>query len=156
MGEGKRAGKRVLMVVSNPAKNTQGWPVGFWGCELTHPYYEFTEAGYSVEIASPKGGKVALDAWSDPRNKEGYETRDLITMGFLNIPELAGILKDTKALGQLTITDYDALFLCGGQAPMFTFRKDTVLKGAIRAAWEADKVVTAICHGVSSLLDVKL
>ena len=30
--------KRVLIVVANPATTTTvGWPVGFWGAELTHP-----------------------------------------------------------------------------------------------------------------------
>ena len=50
--------KRVLMIVSNPSKNILGWPVGLWGCELTHPYWEFTQTGYEVDIASPLGGKV--------------------------------------------------------------------------------------------------
>lgn len=30
--------KKVLIVVANPATaTTVGWPVGFWGAELTHP-----------------------------------------------------------------------------------------------------------------------
>ena len=45
---------RVLMVVANPSvATTVGWPVGFWAAELTHPFYEFTEVGYDVTIASP-------------------------------------------------------------------------------------------------------
>jgi putative intracellular protease/amidase len=37
--------KRIAIVLSNPAlSTTTGWPVGFWWSELTHPYYEFTEA----------------------------------------------------------------------------------------------------------------
>jgi hypothetical protein len=36
---------KVLMVIANPAVSTTlGWPVGFWGSELTHPYYAFREA----------------------------------------------------------------------------------------------------------------
>ena len=48
--------KRVLMIVANPATYTTGWPIGFWWAELSHPYWAFSEAGYEVEIASPKGG----------------------------------------------------------------------------------------------------
>lgn len=52
--------KRVLMVVANPAvSSNNGWPVGFWAAELTHPYYELTERGIEVTIASPNGGKVS-------------------------------------------------------------------------------------------------
>lgn len=62
------ARKRVAMVLSNPAvSTTTGWPVGFWWSELTHPYYEFGEAGCEVEIFSPNGGKCEADAMSDPR-----------------------------------------------------------------------------------------
>src|SRR5512142_1819551 len=59
--------KNVLMVVANPAvSSNNGWPVGFWAAELTHPYYELTERGVEVTIASPNGGKVEFDNLSDP------------------------------------------------------------------------------------------
>jgi hypothetical protein len=38
---------------------TFGYPVGFWGSELTHPWLEFTESGFECTIASPQGGKVS-------------------------------------------------------------------------------------------------
>ena len=51
--------KRVLMIAANPGTSpTTGWPIGFWWAELTHPFWTFTEAGYSVEIVSPKGGDL--------------------------------------------------------------------------------------------------
>ena len=51
--------KTVLIVASNPAVSaTTGWPIGFWWSELTHPYWEFTEHGYTVDIASPDGGAM--------------------------------------------------------------------------------------------------
>src|ERR1700751_2822598 len=51
--------KKVLIVVANPSTSTTlGWPVGFWGAELTHPYYELTERGVEATVASPDGGKV--------------------------------------------------------------------------------------------------
>jgi hypothetical protein len=65
--------KRVLIVASNPAVSEQtGWPIGFWWAELTHPYWEFTEQGYRVDVASPDGGKLEGDAFSDPRDASGY------------------------------------------------------------------------------------
>lgn len=74
--------KRALMVVANPSvATTVGWPVGFWA-ELTHPFYEFTEAGYHVTIASPAGGKVELDQLSDPRDPSKWSSEDLISMAF--------------------------------------------------------------------------
>jgi len=49
--------KKVLIVVSNPAKaTTVGWDVGFWGAELTHPYYELTQCSIDVTIRQPGRG----------------------------------------------------------------------------------------------------
>ncbi|MBX9857922.1 MAG: hypothetical protein K2Y26_20530, partial [Gemmatimonadaceae bacterium] len=55
--------RRILLIAANAAVSpvTQ-WPVGFWWAELTHPYWEFTEAGYQVDIRSPEGGALQADA----------------------------------------------------------------------------------------------
>jgi putative intracellular protease/amidase len=149
--------KRILMVVANPTTSTTtGWPVGFWAAELTHPYYEFTEAGYEVTIASPNGGKVEVDALSDPRDPSKWSAEDLISMGFLNTPELMALLENTPKLADLNPDDYDALVICGGQSPMFTFRDNADLHAAIRAFYEAEKPTAAFCHGVAALVDATL
>ena len=55
--------KHVAIVASNPALSKQtGWAIGFWWSELTHPYWEFVEHGYKVEIFSPNGGKLEADS----------------------------------------------------------------------------------------------
>ena len=51
---------------------TLGWPIGVWAAELTHPYYELTERGAEVTIASPDGGKVEMDSLSDPRDESKW------------------------------------------------------------------------------------
>ena len=149
--------REILIVVANPAvSSNNNWPVGFWGAELTHPYLELTEAGFQVAIASPDGGKVELDALSDPRDASKWSADDLITMGFVNTPELAALLEDTPALGSLDLSRFDVLLIAGGQSPMFTFRGNKTLHEAIRAFWEAEKVVAAYCHGVAALVDCDL
>ncbi len=148
---------RILQVVANPTTSTTtGWPVGFWAAELSHPYYEFTEAGYEVTIASPNGGKVEADALSDPRDPSKWSADDLISMGFLNTPELVALLEDTPKLSHLDYSSYDALVVCGGQSPMFTFRDNKDLHDAIRAFYEAEKPVAVFCHGVAALVDATL
>jgi putative intracellular protease/amidase len=149
--------KKVLMVIANPAVSTTlGWPVGFWGSELTHPYHAFTEAGYEVAVASPEGGRCELDAYSDPRDESGYSAEDLITMGFLSTPSLAALIEDTPSLADLDLDAFDAIVVCGGQAPMFGFRENADLQAAIRAFYEAEKPTAALCHGVSALIDLEL
>ena len=149
--------KRVLIVVANPSvANTVGWPVGFWGAELAHPYYELTERGIEVTIASPDGGKVELDALSDPRDPSRWSAGDLITLGFVNAPELMARLEDTPAVGALDPGDYDALMVAGGLSPMFTYRGHVELARTIVRAYEAEKPVALYCHGTAALVDLKL
>jgi putative intracellular protease/amidase len=149
--------KRILMVVANPSvASTVGWPVGFWAAELTHPYYEFSEAGYEVTIVSPDGGKVELDQLSDPRDQSKWSSEDLISMGFLNTPELMALLEDTPKLADQDLDAFDALVCAGGLSPMFTFRGNEVLERAIVDFYEAEKLVAVYCHGVSALIDARL
>jgi putative intracellular protease/amidase len=52
--------------------------------------------------------------------------------------------------------DHDAIVVVGGQSPMFTFRDHDELKKALRTFYEAEKVTSALCHGVAALIDCKL
>ncbi|MBV9416029.1 MAG: type 1 glutamine amidotransferase domain-containing protein [Solirubrobacterales bacterium] len=149
--------KRVLIVVANPATSTTlGWPVGFWGAELTHPYYELTERGIEVTIASPEGGKVEMDSLSDPRDPSRWSSEDLITMGFVNTPALMEMLEDTPRVADLDLDEFDAIMVAGGQAPMFTYRENEDVGRAIRRFFEAEKLTAIYCHGTAALVDLKL
>jgi putative intracellular protease/amidase len=148
---------RVLMVVANPTVSTTlGWPVGFWAAELFHPYHEFAQKRYEVTVASPDGGKVELDAMSDPRDESKWSADDLISMGALNTPEVAALLENTAVLADLNLDDYDAIVVCGGQAPMFQFRDNDDVHRAIAHFYEASKPTAVLCHGTAGLIDVQL
>ncbi len=149
--------KRVLMIAANPdVSPVTGWPVGVWASEITHPYHAFTEQGYQVEIISPRGGKLELDRWSDPRDESRYSEDDLISLGFLSSPKHAALLENTRSLDDVNPADYDALFVCGGQSPMVTFIADEKLHRFIADFYETGKIVGIICHGTCTLLKVKL
>jgi putative intracellular protease/amidase len=91
----------VLMFVANPTtSSTTGWAIGFWAAELFHPLYEFTKARYRVTVASPDGGKVELDALSDPRYESRWSADDLISMGALNTPWDRGAARQDAQAGR--------------------------------------------------------
>jgi putative intracellular protease/amidase len=144
--------KRVAIVIANPATSTTtGWPTGFWWSELAHPYLAFTEKGYEVELFSPAGGKCEADAMSDPRDPSGYSETDLISMGFLSTPRLAALIDDTKPVRELNVSDFDAILVAGGQAPMFTFEQADDLQRKFVEFYESGKVTCAMCHGTAIL-----
>jgi putative intracellular protease/amidase len=149
--------KKVLIVVANPTTaTTVGWPVGFWGAELTHPYHELTERGVEVTIASPEGGAVQMDALSDPRDSSEWSSEDLITMGFVNTPKLMARLENTPSISDLDLGQLDAIMVAGGLSPMFTFRDNDRVQAAIRSFYEAEKPTCIYCHGTAALVDLKL
>lgn len=151
------AKKRILMVAANPSVSTQtGWPIGVWAAEVTHPYLAFTEAGYDVEIVSPNGGKLEFDSYSDPRDPSGYSAQDMISMGFIHTPSRMALLEKTRRLDEINEKNYDTIFVCGGQSPMYTFIDNSKLQNLFVKFYESGKPSAAICHGTCILLKTKL
>lgn len=148
--------KRVLMVASNPATSpVTGWPVGFWWAELVHPWWEFSERGYEVTIASPDGGALVADAWSDPRDESAYSAHDLLSLGFISSPEHAKLVEETVALETVDLDGFDAIMLVGGQGPMVTFIDDERVHRALAAFHDSGRVTAAICHATCVLLKAR-
>jgi putative intracellular protease/amidase len=149
--------KRVLIVASNPSVSEQtGWPIGFWWSELTHPHWELSQRGYEIDVASPEGGALEADSWSDPRDKSGYSAHDLLSLGFINSAEHIKLVEDSKRLADVEVDDYDALLVAGGQAPMYTFFNDEQVQSLVASFYEAGKVTAVICHSTCMLLKVRL
>lgn len=148
--------KHILLIVANPAVSTTlGWPVGFWASELIHPYDALTQAGHRVTIASPDGGRVELDGYSDPRDASGYSKDDTLSLAYLNNAEFVKRLENTPAASALQPAEFDAVIVAGGQSPMFTFRNHAPLQKLFLAFFNAGKPSAALCHGTCLLLDLK-
>ncbi len=148
--------KRVLMLASNPATSpVTGWPVGFWWAELTHPYWEFTEAGYELTIASPDGGRLVPDGYSDPEDASGYSAHDLISLGFKHSPTHSALIEDTPPLADIHPAEYDALFLVGGQAPMVTFAEDERVHQLVVDVHDSGRMTAVVCHATAVLLKTR-
>lgn len=153
---GAPAKGKILMVASSPAVSKQtGWPIGFWAAELTHPLRVFTEAGYEVELASTEGGKIEMDGYSNPLDASGYAAHDVITLGYMQLPWFNEMLANTKKMTEVNPSDYAAIFLVGGQAPMYTFKGNKELEKLFVGFYESGKPSAAVCHSTTLLLDAK-
>lgn len=153
---GAPAKGKILMVASSPYTSKQtGWPIGFWAAELTHPLRVFQEAGYEVELASTNGGKIEMDAYSNPGDQSGYSAHDKITLGYMQQKSFNDLLSNTKKLTDVKANDYDAIFLVGGQGPMYTFKGNKDLEKLYVSFYEAGKPSAAVCHSTTLLLEAK-
>lgn len=147
---------KILMVASSPAVSKQtGWPIGFWAAELTHPLRIFQEAGYEVELVSTEGGKLEMDGYSNPNDPSGYSAHDVISLGYLQQESFRKLLENTKKLTEVDVKNYDAIFLVGGQGPMYTFRGNKELEKLFVSFYEANKPSAAVCHSTTLLLEAK-
>ena len=153
---GAPAKGKILMVASQPSvsKQTQ-WPIGFWAAELTHPLRVFQEAGYEVELVSTEGGKLEMDGYSNPTDASGYSAHDVITLGYLQQKSFKDMLENTKKLTEVDVKNYDAIFLVGGQGPMYTFKGNKDLEKLFVSFYEAGKPSSAVCHSTTLLLEAK-
>ena len=146
----------ILMVASSPSVSEQtGWPIGFWASELTHPLHVFQEAGYDVELVSTEGGEIKMDGYSDPTDVSGYSAHDIITLGYMQQEWFQQMLKTTKKLTEAKIEDYEAIFLVGGQGPMYTYRGNQELQQLFASFYESGKPSASVCHSTTLLLDTK-
>jgi putative intracellular protease/amidase len=153
---GAPAKGKILMVASSPSVSKQtGWPIGFWVAELTHPLRVFQEAGYEVELVSTEGGKLEMDGYSNPTDASGYSAHDVISLGYMQQEWYNKMLENTKKLTEVDAKNYDAIFLVGGQGPMYTFKGNKDLEKLFVSFYEAGKISSAVCHSTTLLLDVK-
>lgn len=149
--------KRVAIVASNPSVSKQtGWAIGFWWAELTHPYLEFIEHGYKVDVCSPDGGKLQADSWSDPRDEAKLMADDLISLGFINSPPHSALLADSKPISRIEVNDYDAVLFVGGQGPMYTFYDSDRVHKLATEFYGAGKITAVLCHATCLLLKAKV
>ena len=147
---------KILMVASSPTISKQtGWPIGFWAAELTHPLHVFQEAGYEVELASTEGGKIEMDGYSNPTDASGYSAHDVISLGYMQQDWFNQMLANTKSIATVNANDYDAIFLVGGQAPMYTFKGNESLQKLFVSFYEANKPSASVCHSTTLLLEAK-
>jgi putative intracellular protease/amidase len=135
---------KVLFIISSSE-------TGFWLSEVTHPYWHFTERGVGVDFASPKGGKVVYDPYSDPYFMDSTESDDLVSKGFLSDKNLVAKLGATLKLSAVDLDAYDAVHVAGGRGATFDLYPNEDVAQALDHFWAKRQVVGAICHGAIAL-----
>jgi putative intracellular protease/amidase len=66
------------------------------------------------------------------------------------------LLDNTLRISDVDPTAYDAIYMTGGHGVMFDFPKSAALADLISKFYESNKIVSAVCHGPSGLLEAKL
>ncbi len=148
----ERTMKKVLFVVTSHEKlgNTNE-KTGFWVEELVAPYYELTDNGVQIDIASPQGGQPPIDPKS---NDASAQTED--TKRYEKDVDLQTKLKNTHKLSTINQADYDAVFYPGGHGPLWDLAEDKNSINLIEAFYTNQKPVAFVCHSPGVLKNVKV
>jgi protease I len=104
---------------------------GFEQSELTEPRRALQDAGATTAVIAPKAGTI-----------RGWKENDWGDEVTVDVP-----LNDAQA------DDYDALMLPGGVINPDRLRMDPAAVAFVRAFFDAEKPVAAICHGPIMLIE---
>ncbi|MFB7224301.1 type 1 glutamine amidotransferase domain-containing protein [Streptomyces sp. NPDC056227] len=145
---------KILMIISaaTSLKLADGstHPTGYWAEEVAASHKVLKAAGADVDIATPAGVHPTVDALS-LSEQGGVSEADAEEFRTY----LAGIAEELSAplvLSEVTVGDYDAIYIPGGHAPMADLVQDADLGRLLIEADEQGKTVAALCHGVAGLL----
>lgn len=150
-------GKRALVITTSHAilaapGETEGPATGVWGSELTHPYYTFLDGGMEVDVASIQGGEIPIDPQSFY-----FMTKSPEDARFLNDPIAQAKVKNSIAIGDVDISQYDIVFMSGGWGAAYDLAQSPVLARKVTEAYYGDKaaIIGGVCHGVLGLVSAR-
>jgi protease I len=123
MANDRLSGKKVAVLATD----------GFEQSELQKPVAALQEAGATVEVVSPKAGKI-----------QGYQHHDK-----------GATVRVDRDLTQAKAEDYDSIVLPGGVMNPDALRLEPKAIAFVRAFAKAGKPIAAICHGPWTLINAQ-
>lgn len=148
--------KRALVIttshgVLNAPGETEGDPTGVMASELTHPYYDFLDAGMQVDVASMRGGPIPVD----PQTLN-FVIRSPEDERYLEDPMLQAKVKNSLRIDDVDFTQYDAIFISGGWGGAYDLGYSDVLGQKVTEAYYAETpILGSVCHGALGFIRAK-
>ena len=150
-------GKRALIIATShgvlaPPGETEGPATGVMASELTHPYYTFLDGGMEVDIASIQGGEVPIDPQTLMFMIKSPEDER-----FLNDTVALAKAKNSIAIADVDIAQYDIVFIAGGWGAAYDLAQSPELAAKVSESYYGDKaaVIGGVCHGVLGLVNAR-
>lgn len=135
---------KVLVVVTSADRLDDSHPTGVWLEEYAIVFTALIEAGIDLTVASPRGGAAPIDPKTGPDEAAKARWRRALEA-----------LADTRALADVQMDGFDALFLPGGHGPLVDLATDPHLADLASGFVVAGRIVAALCHGPAGLLGAR-
>jgi putative intracellular protease/amidase len=147
------AGRKALIIATNHGtlgeleNPDDGVATGVYGSELTIAYYEFLDAGMTVDVASIEGGEIPFEPVSlrwplatpaDRRYLDDEDAQDKTT--------------NSLTIEDVDFTEYDIIWMAGGWGAAYDLGFSPELGEKITEAHAEGILLGAVCHGALGYL----
>lgn len=144
--------KNILIVTTNQRVFPGGKaPSGVWLSTIARFARVLETHGYSYTLSSPQGGEVQIDKhslnWMFTK-KSDWE--------FYHDKTFQKKLLCTLSPRQINAKNYDAIYFSGGYGTLEDFPDNEAFQHIAKTIYENGGVISAIAHGVSGLINIKL
>ena len=145
--QSKNNQKKILMVVSSYGKDLGATRPGYEFDEFSQAYLIFKNNNFSIDVASPKGGKVEADKFNKEKAYNKAILEDKIGLNLLD---------NTISTTSVNPENYDAIYIVGGKGAMFDLPYDPSLQDIVLNLYNRKgTVISSVCHGPASFVNIK-
>ena len=143
--------KKALIVVTNVSKyENANRPTGLWLGEAVHFVEVMRKNGWQMDYVSPEGGYTPID----PHSLEAASMTDLDWQYYTD-SAFMNRLGSTLPAAQVQPDAYDVIYYTGGHGVLWDFPDNQKLQEIASAIYEKGGIVSAVCHGLAGLLNIK-
>lgn len=134
--------KALIITTSHNTLGDTGKATGVYGSEMTVPYYEFLDAGMTVDLASIQGGKIPIESSSMK-----YPLASHADKRYLKDEAAQQKAENSLKVDDIVFTDYDIIFMAGGWGAAYDLGYSEVLGEKLTEANANDILMGSVCHG---------
>lgn len=137
-------------ILGENINDEDGKETGVYPSEMTIPYYEFLDAGMTVDIASIDGGEIPLEPQGTRWPLVSHQDKR-----FFDDDEAMDKLNNSLKIEDVDFLEYDIIYMAGGWGASYDLGTSKVLGEKITEANAQDKLLGSVCHGVLGFLMAK-
>lgn len=141
------AQKKRILIVSTNIDSVGSHRSGTFLREIAYPFQYFTDAGYEVDILTPRGGAASI-------YERGKEADELIVIRDSDL--FKNKTSNTLSPQEIKARDYQGVFYPGGHGQYFDVVNDERIAAITAAIYEDGGVIGTAGHGAASLINVRL
>lgn len=141
-------GRRALIIATNhDTLGNTGNATGVYGSELTIAYYEFQDAGMTVDIASIEGGVIPFEPVS-----LRWPLATHADKRYLDDEDAQNKTQNSLRIEDVDFLDYDIIWMAGGWGAAYDLGYSEVLGEKISEAHAEGILLGSVCHGALGFL----